>query len=48
MSNILSPEEAKARWICCPMCDRDTCNRNANDCDVKIWLEKHKEESEKE
>lgn len=40
MSNILSPEEAKARWICCPMCDRDTCNRNANDCDVKKHLEK--------
>lgn len=44
MGNILSsPEEVKARWICCPMCDRDICNRNANDCDVKIWLEKHKE-----
>lgn len=40
--------EYKARWICCPMCDRDTCNRNANDCDVKIWLEKHKEEGEEE
>lgn len=40
MSNILSPEEARARWVCCPMCDRDTCNRNANDCDVKKYLEK--------
>lgn len=35
--------EARARWVCCPMCDRETCNRRADDCDVKIWLEKHKE-----
>lgn len=32
--------EAQARWVCCPMCDRKTCNRNADDCDVKIWIEK--------
>lgn len=38
--------EAQARWICCPMCDRKTCNRRANDCDVKIWLEKHKDLNE--
>lgn len=32
--------ERQAHWICCPMCDRDTCNRNADDCDVKKWIEK--------
>jgi len=48
MNNILSPEEAKARWIACPWCDRKTCNRNADDCDVKIWLEKHREDAENE
>jgi hypothetical protein len=36
--------EARAHWICCPMCDRDTCNRNADDCDVKKWIEKKEEE----
>ena len=36
--------EAQAHWICCPMCDRETCNRNADDCDVKKWIEKKNEE----
>lgn len=40
--------EAKARWICCPWCDRKTCDRRADDCDVKIWLEKHSEKGEEE
>ena len=44
MSNMLSTEEAKARWICCPWCDRETCNRNANDCDVKKYFEKEVKE----
>lgn len=43
MNNMLSPEEARARWVCCQMCDRSTCNRNANDCDVKKYLEKEAE-----
>ena len=31
-------EEARARWICCPMCDKKKCKREADDCDVKIYL----------
>lgn len=31
-------EEAKARWICCPLCDKKKCERNADDCDVNIHL----------
>lgn len=31
-------EEANARWICCPMCDKKKCEREADDCDVKIYL----------
>lgn len=31
--------EARARWICCPMCDKKKCDRTANDCDVKLYLE---------
>lgn len=30
--------EARARWICCPMCDKKKCEREADDCDVKIYL----------
>ena len=44
--NTLSPEEARARYICCPMCDRKTCNRRADDCDVKKYLEKEKKNEE--
>jgi uncharacterized metal-binding protein len=40
-------EEAKARWICCPMCDKARCERGADDCDVKRYL-KNKAESEVE
>lgn len=38
-------EEAQARWICCPMCDKGKCERNADDCDVKMYL-RNKAESE--
>lgn len=31
-------EEAQARWICCPMCDKHKCERQAEDCDVKMYL----------
>lgn len=31
--------EARARWVCCPMCDKKKCEREADDCDVKIYLE---------
>ena len=39
-------EEARARRICCPMCDKKKCERNADDCDVNIHL-KNKAESER-
>ena len=38
--------EAKARWICCPMCDKERYERKADDCDVKRYL-KNKEEYRK-
>ena len=38
----MTSEEAKARWICCPMCDKKKCDRKADDCDVKIYLESKK------
>ena len=41
----MTKEEARARWICCPMCDKKKCEREADDCDVKIYL-KDKAESE--
>jgi len=34
----MTREEARARWICCPMCDKKKCKREADDCDVKIYL----------
>lgn len=34
----MTKEEAKARWICCPMCDKTKCEREADDCDVKKYL----------
>lgn len=37
-------EEARARWICCPLCDKKKCEINADDCDVNIHL-KNKVES---
>lgn len=38
MSEIPTGSEARARWICCPMCDKKKCEREADDCDVKIYL----------
>lgn len=38
--------EARARWICCPMCDKKKCEREADDCDVKIYLKNKAEGSE--
>ena len=43
----MTEDEAKARWICCPMCDKKRCERYADDCDVKRYL-KNKAESEGE
>ena len=45
---LLIEEEARARWICCPMCDKNKCERAASDCDVQIYLKnKNKAESER-
>ena len=41
----MTAEEARARWICCPMCDKKKCERNADDCDVKIFLKDRKGEA---
>lgn len=35
----MASEEANARWICCPMCDKKECEREADDCDVKTYLQ---------
>jgi hypothetical protein len=43
----MTREEARARWICCPMCDKKKCERYADDCDVKLFL-KEKESEDKE
>ena len=42
----MTDEGAKARWICCPMCDKDRCERQADDCDVKAYLKDKAERSE--
>jgi hypothetical protein len=36
----MTEDEAKARWICCPMCDKERCEREADDCDAKRYLQK--------
>ena len=36
----MTGEETKARWICCPMCDKKRCERGADDCDVKKHMQK--------
>jgi len=38
MTNEEAREEALARLICCPLCDKKKCERNADDCDVNIHL----------
>ena len=40
----MTSEEARARWICCPLCDKKKCERSSDDCDVKNYL-KNKAES---
>lgn len=35
---MLVSREINARWICCPFCDKKKCEREADDCDVKIFL----------
>ena len=40
----MTKEETQARWICCPMCDKKKCERQAEDCDVKIYL-RHKKKN---
>lgn len=40
----MNREEAVARWVCCPMCDKEKCERHADDCDVKKYLEKKERE----
>lgn len=40
-------QEAEARWVCCPMCDKKKCERNADDCDVNRFLEDKESEEEK-
>ena len=42
----MTKEETRARWICCPMCDKTKCERAAADCDVAIYL-KNKAETER-
>jgi hypothetical protein len=41
----MNRDEAIARWICCPLCDKKKCERSSDDCDVKNYL-KNKAESE--
>lgn len=40
----MTSEESNARRICCPMCDKDKCDRGADDCDVKKYLKNKKGE----
>jgi hypothetical protein len=40
----MTREESNARRICCPMCDKKKCDREADDCDVKRYLENRSEE----
>jgi hypothetical protein len=42
----MTSEESNARRICCPMCDKNKCDREADDCDVKKYLENRKGEEE--
>ena len=36
------------RWICCPLCDKKKCERDAEDCDVKRLLKDTKKRGDKE
>ena len=43
----MTREEAIARWICCPICDKKKCERDADDCDVKRLLKDKESEDKK-
>lgn len=37
----------KKYWVCCPLCDRDKCVKNTDECEAEIWAkEKEREEEE--
>ena len=38
--------EKQARWVCCPMCDRDKCEFGASDCDAKKWMDERGEQDD--
>ena len=38
----MTREESNTRRICCPMCDKKKCDREADDCDVKRYLKNRK------
>lgn len=40
--------EKRARWVCCPMCDRKACCFGASDCDAKRWMIERGEEDAEE
>lgn len=40
----MTSEESNARRICCPMCDKNKCDREADDCDVERYLKNKKGE----
>lgn len=44
----MTNEESRARWICCPLCDKKKCERETDDCDVKIYLKNKAESEDKE
>lgn len=44
----MTREEADAGWICCPMCDKKKCEREADDCDVKIYLKNKADRGEED
>ena len=43
----MTKEEANARQICCPLCDKKKCEREAHDCDVKNYLKNKSKKEEK-
>lgn len=43
----MTKDESKARWICCPMCDKPKCERYVDDCDVKRYLQKQENKKDK-
>lgn len=33
-----------AKWVCCPMCDKDKCTPHSDDCDAEKWYKEHIED----